>query len=138
MGLNYIYTYYLMLFWGIRITPKTSCRWELNPRHGRLNYSKSSLTKRGTLARLGEHTPTHTHRHTIRVSVALKVKWVFYPGINCYGSYSEHLPRPGIQIKGLVGILPSHQLLWFLAIAFTSTRHSNPWSPSAESQGFIY
>ena len=40
----------------------------------------------------------------------VKVKWVFYPRTNCYGSSQ----------------------------AFSSTRDSNPRPPSVESQGFIH
>ena len=36
-----------------------------------------------------------------------------------------------------MGIIPSHQQLWFLRV-FTSIRDSNPWSPSAETEGFTH
>ena len=80
----------------------------------------------------------------------VKVKWVCYSCINCM-VFSEylHLPRSRtpilttlsskviyihsatalVSVKGKVGSLPSHQLLWFLA-SITSTRDSKPDLPA--------
>ena len=50
--------------------------------------------------------------------------------IPCWFSRLSRLSLDVTNIKGKVGILPSHQLLWFLA-SITSTRNSNPdGSPS--------